>query len=394
MEKQIKLADKTDCTGCRACSNVCPTYSVKFELNGLHYYPIINKDTCIKCGKCMSVCSPLNWQKKHPSSTVLSVKYYCAWNTDISERYNSTSGGIGSALVELALKNGWYVCGAAFDKKWSLNHIISNEKSIINAIRGSKYLQSNTEGVYKSIKNLLEKGEKVLFIGTPCQADALKNCIPSRLRDSLLLCEIICHGVNSPYVWNDYISYLERIHKSSIVKYNFRSKSKGWGKLRVSYSFENNERKDVPAYRNIFHSWFGHHYMMRESCFRCPYRTISRYSDIVIGDFWGIESIEPNLDVEKGASVVIANTHIADIFLADCNLTMKEIEELTALKVLKGYVDRTSEEQKNIEIERMHQFENDYFAHSFQEMYKKLYPLTTPIQKITNSLLFHLHLKK
>ena len=66
----------------------------------------------------------------------------------------------------------------------------------------------------------------------------------------------------------------------------------------MSYSFENNERKDVPADRNIFHSWFGHHYMMRESCFRCPYRTISRYSDIVIGDFWGIESIEPNLDVE------------------------------------------------------------------------------------------------
>lgn len=59
MEKQIKLVDKSKCTGCRACSNVCPTSSIQFELDGLHYYPKINEISCIKCGKCISVCSPL-----------------------------------------------------------------------------------------------------------------------------------------------------------------------------------------------------------------------------------------------------------------------------------------------------------------------------------------------
>lgn len=237
------------------------------------------------------------------------------------------------------MKKGWYVCGAAFDKDWKLAHIVSNDKSIIDKIRGSKYLQSNTDEVYKTIKELLVKDEKVLFIGTPCQADALKNCIPSRLIGNLILCEIICHGVNSPLVWNDYKKHLEENHKSPITKYNFRSKSRGWGKLRVSYSFANGEKKDVPAYRNIFHSWFGRHYMMRESCFYCPYRTISRYSDIVIGDFWGIENIEPTLDVKKGASVVIANSSRGETFLADCNLTIKEINRNSALRVIKGYID-------------------------------------------------------
>lgn len=134
--------------------------------------------------------------------------------------------------------------------------------------------------------------------------------------------------------------------------------------------------------------------MMRESCFNCPYRTVSRYSDIVIGDFWGIENIEPTLDVKKGASVVIANTSRGETFLADCNLTIKEINRNSALKVIKGYIDKTSNETKSMEIERMKQFEKDYKSYSFVEMYKTMYPLVTPMWKIISSVLFHLHLKK
>lgn len=127
--------------------------------------------------------------------------------------------------------------------------------------------------------------------------------------------------------------------------------------MRISYSFENGNEKDVPAYRNIFHTWFGLHYMMRESCFRCPYRTATRYSDIVIGDFWGIESIRPSLDVKNGASVVVTNTLKGDTFLGECDLKVTETEETATLKVIKGYLDNTSEERKKMEIERMHQFE-------------------------------------
>lgn len=98
----------------------------------------------------------------------------------------------------------------------------------------------------------MDEGEKVLFIGTPCQTDALNNCVPVRLRENLLLCEIICHGVNSPKVWEDYRHHLENYHKSPIAIYNFRSKSYGWGKLRVAYTLANGKEVDVPAYQNIF----------------------------------------------------------------------------------------------------------------------------------------------
>ncbi len=394
MEKHIKLVEKAHCTGCRACSNVCPTYSVKFELKGLHFYPTIDENTCIKCGKCMSVCSPLQWESKHPSGIGPKSKYYCAWNTDAAERHAATSGGIGGAMAELALKNRWYVCGAVFDKDWRLSHIVSKDKSISEQIRGSKYLQSNTDGVYARIKELLMHGEKVLFIGTPCQTDALNNCISARLRDNLLLCEIICHGVNSPKVWEDYKHHLEISHKSSVAVYNFRSKSHGWGKLRVAYTLANGKKVDVPAYQNIFHYWFGQHLMLRESCFRCQYRTVNRYSDIIIGDFWGIENIEPSLDVRGGVSVVITNSPAGESFFADCHTTKKKIEASSALKVIKGFVDKTTEERTVMEIDRMHKFEADYITHSFDVMYKELYPLITPTQKLLNSVLYHLHLKK
>ena len=64
------------------------------------------------------------------------------------------------------------------------------------------------------------------------------------------------------------------------------------------------------------------------------------------------------------------------------------------MKVIKGFVDKTSEEHKMKEIDRMHKFEEDYASHSFDAMYKQLYPRITPMQKLLNSVLYHLHLKK
>lgn len=394
MLKEIKLASHDECTGCRACHDACPTSSISFQLQGIHYYPQINEDTCIACGKCMKVCSPLQWELKKTDNAASMPQYYCAWNEDNVERCNATSGGVGGALAKHALELGWYVCGASFNGEWELSHIVSNENSILNKIRGSKYLQSNTEGIYREITNLLSKGEHVLFLGTPCQADGLRNIVPNKYSDSFLTCEIICHGVNSPVVWKDYKEFIEQEQGSQITKYNFRSKSKGWGELRVDYQFADGKKKDVPAYRNIYHTWFGQHYMLRESCFRCKYRTEERYSDIVIGDFWGINTIEPTLNVKDGASVLITNSSRAEEFIRGAKLLLKEIENSKAKSVLKGFVDKMPEEEKVLQIQRMKHFEEDYNCNSFEKLAFDLYPRVSPFQKYFKSILYHLHLIK
>ena len=48
---------------------------------------------------------------------------------------------------------------------------------------------------------------------------------------------------------------------------------------------------------------------------------------------------------------------------------------------------------KIVELD-MHKFEEDYASHSFDAMYKQLYPRITPMQKLLNSVLYYLHLKK
>lgn len=394
MEKEIKLADRAECTGCMACHDACSTNSILTIFDGLHRIPYINADSCIHCGKCQSVCAPLQGLRNNKSSEEFSPVYLCAWNEDSNERFNATSGGVGGALAKYAIESGWFVCGAAFDDNWRLSHIISNNASIIDKIRGSKYLQSDTTGCYKEIITLLKQGEKVLFFGTPCQTEAVRRLVTSSLRQNLLTCEIICHGVNSPIVWDGYKNYVENKYKSHLTSYNFRSKSKGWGKLRVSYSFQNGKKVDEAAFQNIFHSWFGQHYMMRESCFHCKFRTEERYSDIVIGDFWGIETIEPSLDVKDGASVLIVNSENAKQFVSKANLYIKIIDALKAKSVIKGFVDKMPEEVKRMQIDRMKKFSEDYLHHPFEYMTDKLYPRVTILEKYFNSILYHLHLKK
>lgn len=64
------------------------------------------------------------------------------------------------ALAERTYKEGGYVGGAIFNEDYSVSHFISNDKKDLAALRSSKYLQSNAEGFYKLVRQLLKSGEK------------------------------------------------------------------------------------------------------------------------------------------------------------------------------------------------------------------------------------------
>lgn len=396
MARQIKLAEKDQCTGCGACADICPTHSISLKTEGLHDYPVI-AHTCIQCGKCMNICPALN---KIHSSNLIEQKYYCAWNKDDKERRESTSGGAASAMSLWAIRNGYYVCGARFDNDWNLLHEVSNDAAIISGFRGSKYLKSSTVGVFRTIKSVISEGKNVLFTGTPCQCDAISHYLNNAEKSHLITVSILCHGVNSALVWNDYVKYLEKIAHSQLVEYNFRSKSKGWrqdrgggGKLRVYKKMANGKECDVPSWRNLFHCWFGCHYILRPSCFHCPYRVKQRTSDITVGDFWGVSKVLPELESEKGVSVVITSTEKGEQYINGCDsLHREKVDTSKTELVLKGFIEKRTESQICAEILQNKNFEQEYMVVGFEEMAKR-YPAETYLDRIIASLKSRLHIK-
>ena len=159
-------------------------------------------------------------------------------------------------------------------------------------------------GVFRQVKQDLKDGFQVLFSGTPCQTAGLNSFIGRRLRDKLILVDIVCHGVPSPHVWRDYLSYIERKYGDKISEVNFRDKELyGWTSHRESFKFVNGGGKMT------FTFLFYRHIMFRPSCGKCHFCNTRRPSDITLADFWGWEKSVPGFNNDdKGCSLVLVNT--------------------------------------------------------------------------------------
>lgn len=57
-DKPILFKDKKDCCGCAACMAICPRQAItmKYDEEGF-MYPVIDRNLCICCNLCVSVCS-------------------------------------------------------------------------------------------------------------------------------------------------------------------------------------------------------------------------------------------------------------------------------------------------------------------------------------------------
>ena len=198
------ICSKELCTGCGACYNICPVQCINMEADEEGFdYPFIELDKCIDCRKCQSVCPMINSAKFH-DETELTV--YACWNKDESVRYNSSSGGVFTALAEAIIEDDGVAYGAAYDESMIVRHIAIDNKHDVKKLRGSKYVQSDIGRTYSDIKTKLVEGKKVLFSGTPCQVAGLKNFIGEK-SGNLITCDILCKGVSSPGLFNKYVNF-------------------------------------------------------------------------------------------------------------------------------------------------------------------------------------------
>ncbi|MCG2759822.1 MAG: Coenzyme F420 hydrogenase/dehydrogenase, beta subunit C-terminal domain [Candidatus Delongbacteria bacterium] len=322
----IQLCDKELCTGCSACYDICPNKSIEMLKNDEGFlYPSIKFDSCISCGKCQEICPIINFEENTQNNF---KEAYLAWCLNDEKRINSTSGGVFRVFSEASLEENRLVVGAGFDEIFNLKHTIAENPDECKIFYGSKYLQSDMRGIYKAVQEKLQNGNSVMFSGLPCQIDAIKRFLPNDLNTKLITCELLCHGVPSPGIFSDYVKYLENKFNRKLIHYNFRSKINGWNKMSVELTFAGKKKKSYKAKYCPYHTWFGLHISLRESCYYCKYRSRNRNADITIGDFWGIEKLISNVDVSKGVSLIYTNNEKGKDFLEKCSdkLFLKEID--------------------------------------------------------------------
>lgn len=285
-----------------------------------HYYPSIDHDKCVECGQCIKAC-PLNHLA--PPSPNITPKTMAAWSDVEEYRKTSSSGGVFPTIAKYIIDNGGYVIGACMESSIA-RHIVISESKDISKLQGSKYQQSDTNGIYKQCKDLLKENKTVLFSGTPCQVAGLCTYLKQPY-PNLITIDVICAGVPSRLVIDRYKTICP---DAQIVSY--RNKMDGWGGLHITSLEKGRQVIESPNGKILGEAVAGHQ-TDRYSCYDCQFVGINRFADITIGDFWGGEAYFPE-QKKKGISVIIIRTKEAETIIREAGITSHQVPLINAIK--------------------------------------------------------------
>ena len=296
------LAEKEKCTGCGSCAISCPEKCILMDTDAQGFrYPTINNEKCIHCSLCEKKCPVITPEEVKSENIFLAAK-----NKNIEIRKQSTSGGVFTALAQYCINNGGIVCGAAYDSDNHVVHSLFSDEVHIAKMRSAKYSQSYSEHTFLEIREMLKNNRWVLFSGTPCQVAALRSYL-GKDYNTLILVDIVCHGVPSPLIWDKYLADLNRNSEAKLKSINLRSKVSGWSRYNYSTEFvyENGKKIVIPQNENYFMRGFVSNLYLRPSCSHCSFKGVDRVSDFTLGDYWGIWNQYAEFDDNVGTSMII-----------------------------------------------------------------------------------------
>ena len=380
------------CCGCKACEQVCAKRAIEMKLDHEGFwYPIIDQEKCIDCGRCSMVC-PINLYSF--SSGI--PKCLCYYHLNQEEKMQYSSGGAFISICKnfLVGETHYAVYGAALTNENVVKHVRIDDLTKIVYLSRSKYVQSDTAAIYENVKSDLDTGIKVVFSGTPCQIQALKNYLYKDY-ENLLLVDFVCHGVPSPLAYKKYCDSIEKKYSKKISNVLFRYKvqnefNQNWDTQGICIVFKDGTSYCATTSQDIYMRSFHSDLLSRPSCGECKFSRIHRTSDLTMGDFWGIEEQYLEYAIKKtgGTSMILINTskgkNVVDAI--ERNLDDEVFE----------YVDITIGTKYNIPLTKsspFHPLRNTFYKNlikkrwSFEECYNRtLYPSGNIIKKIIRKI--------
>lgn len=317
------------CTGCGACAAVCPKGCISFERREFgHLFPVVDETACVHCGSCRNVCPALAFQDAEPF--IGESFAFQAFDRDLLA--DSSSGGAFGTVAARWVASGGVVYGAVWERGFGARHARAAEPRELAPLRRSKYVQSSLEGVYARISADLGTGMSVLFVGTPCQVAAVKAvCGRNASRGRLATIDLVCHGVPSAALFEDYVGWAESRAGVEMTAYASRDKVRaGWSYLG-SVAFGEAEAQVIRA-DDPYVVLFGQGAVFRPSCYTCSYACAARVGDLTLGDLWGAESLDLDFDLDLGLSAVLVNTNtgreLLDLCAGDARIVAVPFEDI------------------------------------------------------------------
>lgn len=299
----LTITDKKDCTGCFSCASICPQDCIAMESDqDGFWYPRIDRENCTDCGCCDTIC-PILHKKRVESKPAA----YACYNIDDNVRKESSSGGMFTLIAEQVLDQGGIVFGVCFDDDFNVLHDSAEKKDELYKFRGSKYAQSLIGMTFRQAKEILDSGRKVMFTGTPCQIAGLKSYLQEDY-ENLFCVDIICHGVPSPKVWQTYKHFRRFIDDAVPQSISFRYKKEGWKRFAVQFQYANGSEYAQPFTKDFYMKAFLKNVCLRPSCYACHFKSFQRESDVTLADFWGVQEIMPDMDDDKGTSLIFVHS--------------------------------------------------------------------------------------
>lgn len=320
------LEKKSDCSGCHACYNACPKNCISMDSDSEGFwYPTVNLDECVHCNMCQKVCPAVNENKTSNKPVA-----YIGFNNNSLARKNSSSGGIFTAIANEMLNMNATIYGAAFNDEYDVEHIGVDNTDGLEKLRTSKYVQSKIGNTYMETKAKLDNSEYVFYTGTPCQIEGLKAYL-GKDYEKLYTQDIICHGVPSPNIWNEYVKYMSK--GNDIKSISFRDKKFGWHyfSMRITTDKSNYVKR---LDQDVFIRLFLDNIILRPSCYDCKFKKEIRISDFTIADCWRPAKVKSQLkDDDKGLSMMFVNSEKGkELFeILKTDLTYQEIDYSLAI---------------------------------------------------------------
>lgn len=302
------VCKRNQCTGCMACVNVCHKDAITIADSLDAYNAKIDPAKCVDCQACLKVCP--NLVKPEFRDPIL---WKQGWIPEETARQQSSSGGAAAAFAKSFVEAGGYVCSCQFKEGEFLYHL-TNQMEDLKRFAGSKYVKSNPGTAYKQVKELLKEGNKVLWIGLPCQVAGILSYVGEKWKDNLYTVDLICHGTPSPQLLDSFLK--ER-------GYSLKDSQEIGFRRNLHYQVEVNGRSVTPhRVRDLYTHAFLGNLDYTENCYSCQYAKLKRVSDLSLGDSWKSNLAE---EEKKGISLILCQTEKGRWLMEESGLHLEEV---------------------------------------------------------------------